>query len=65
MTTDNIIDVNEAARILKITRQGVVYLIHRGILSGKRIGKNWALDRVEVEEYGKVRGKRNRGENDK
>lgn len=62
MTTDNVIDVNEAARTLGITRQGVLYLIHRGILSGKRIGKNWALDRGEVERYGKVRQERNRDE---
>lgn len=59
---DNIIDANEAARILGVTRAGIGYLIKVGKLTGKRIGKNWALDRGEVEEYGRVRQERNRDE---
>lgn len=48
---DQILGVTEAARILGITRAGVIKAATSGRLQGRKIGKAWALLRGSVERY--------------
>lgn len=52
MTSDDLISVSDAAKILDITPRMVRYLIRQGELSGYKLTpRAWALSRHEVESY--------------
>jgi excisionase family DNA binding protein len=42
---ESIVSVREAARILRVSEQYVRRMLSRGILSGTRIGRTWAVRR--------------------
>lgn len=47
----DLIDTNEAAKILDFTPQWVMGLLRQGLLEGQKIGGKWILDRTDVEDY--------------
>jgi len=51
MITENIISVNEVATLLKTSPQQVRTLVKKEILKAERIGKQWVVDKADVETY--------------
>jgi excisionase family DNA binding protein len=47
----NLIDVKEAARILKVSVRWVRDLIYNGQLAATKVGRDWVLNREDVEAY--------------
>ena len=52
---DQIVDAAEAALMLGVTRQHVVWLLQRGRLPGKRLTATWITTREAVEDYARQR----------
>lgn len=48
---DGVVSVSEAAEMIGISRTAVIKAAHAGRLSGKKIGKTWALLRTSVKRY--------------
>lgn len=57
--SDELLTTEQAAEILGVSRQAVVWFIHHkglpAIRTGKRIGGRWVLRRADVEEYRRKR----------
>jgi DNA (cytosine-5)-methyltransferase 1 len=51
MIKESIISVNEVATILKITPQQVRTLIRNELLKAERVGKQWVVDKADVDNY--------------
>ena len=51
MITENIISVNEVATLLKISPQQVRTLVKKEMLKAERVGKQWVVDKADVETY--------------
>jgi len=49
--TDDIMDADEVARLLKLNEQTVKRLANRGELPGFKIGGRWRFRREAIEEY--------------
>lgn len=45
---ENIISAHEAADILGTTQRAVTALLKRGALVGKKLGREWAIDKASV-----------------
>ena len=56
-----IIGTKTAADILKITQEGVRWLIRNGHLKGERPGRDWIVDEDSVMEYKVEMDKRKEG----
>ncbi len=48
---DEMVTITEAARLLHLTRRGVMSAIERGRLHAKKHGKRWYVSAKEVERY--------------
>lgn len=59
-----LLTVNEAAAILKITRQGVCKQIKNGKIRAARIGKQYRIEKAWLEEYINEQGRRNKTASD-
>ncbi len=42
---------DEAARIVGISPGGIRFAIRAGLLSARKIGRDWLIDRAEAERY--------------
>ena len=51
MTNESLISINEAAAILKITPQQVRNLVRKEMLKADRVGKQWVLNKSDIESY--------------
>lgn len=51
MFTDDLLSTKEAAEYLDIDRRSVSRLIHKKVLEGKKIGRDWFVTRQSVEAY--------------
>ena len=57
---EDIVDANQAAAMLGVTRQHVVYLLKTGRLPGRRLTATWVTTRPAVEAYARNRPTRGR-----
>jgi len=51
LVTDDILDADEVAKLLKLNEQTVKRLANRGELPGFKIGGRWRFRREAIEEY--------------
>lgn len=51
MYMENLISVNQTAEQLGISRVQVVRLIHAGKIPAQKVGRNYVIDKKELEDY--------------
>jgi excisionase family DNA binding protein len=57
---DNEITTTEASSLFGYTKSHIGLLIRRGLVSGRRIGRDWLVDRESLESYIGKHGRKKR-----
>lgn len=45
----SLVSVTEASRILRVTRQRILQMLHDGTVNGIKVGNGWAMYRAEID----------------